>query len=304
MGSTTDLVAVSDFAGNAGGTVWWDLRQTTLETLKPYWLAAGLDPDTLPPPPTPERRLGRAVKVAERLHLSGANLAGVPIKRRGAWQIDARRVTIDGTASVLPNGVDSTPVARAQIDFNGLLVLDDLGTSIGYDVCRAIREAYDDGEGSIEASDVALWLTSAVEVSFAGIRLRRAGGCYYVPPGALASLVAVADVLREAGVGEVSVLPTLPSDAAARAILGALSAEVDSVADDVIDAIGTGNLGARALRSKVLTLDDLAAKLSEYESVLGSALDSVRKRALDAAEAATIAAFAAEAAKETEAAKD
>lgn len=288
---------MSDFAGAAGGTVWWDLHQTTLAAMEPHWQAAGLDLATLPPPPTPERRLGRAVRQVESTRLAGVTLAGVPVKRRGAWQIDARRTFVDGGTSILPFGVDSKPIARAQIDATGALILDDLGTSTGYDVCRAIRAAYDEGDGLIEASDVAPWLTAAVERSFAGVRLRRAGGCYYVPPGALASFAEVANVLRAAGVGEVSILPTLPSDAAARAILGALSADVDSITDEVIASLDDDKLGARALRSRVAELDDLASKLSEYESVLGSALDAVRKRVADAAEAATIAAFAAEGAK-------
>ena len=52
-GQSMQLIAVEDFAGAAGATVWWSLSQTTLAELEPAWVAAGLPAALLPPPPTP-----------------------------------------------------------------------------------------------------------------------------------------------------------------------------------------------------------------------------------------------------------
>lgn len=286
------LIAVEDFVGAAGATVWWSLHQTTLAELEPVWVAAGLPSALLPPPPTPERRLGRAVREAIRTAPVAGRLEGTPIKRRGAWQVDHADVV--DTGGTVAKGVEFLAVARAQIEGDAL-VLDDLGTLSGYEVCAEIRRIYERDSTLLDANDVGLWLTSLIERTFSGIRLRRAGGCYYVPPANAESLAVVANLLREAGVGEVQLLPTLPSEAAAQAVLSALAAEVGDVTDAVAAEISEGNVGVRALRSRVASLDDLVAKLGDYESLLGSALDSVRQRVTDAQTAATLAAFEIEA---------
>ena len=66
-------------------------------------------------------------------------LEGTPIKRRGAWQVDHADV-ID-TGGAIANGVEFRAIARAQIDGDAL-VLDDLGTYQGYEVCSEIRRIY------------------------------------------------------------------------------------------------------------------------------------------------------------------
>lgn len=279
---------------HSGATVWWRVTGCRHPDLAQAWQAAGLPDDRLPALPSPERRLGRAVRAgcsAASRSAAGTRYREAPIARRGAWQVFAE--VTDASASKIPVGLDHRPVARFGLD-DGALVLDDQGLAAGQDVAVEVSRAWLDQDGQLAGDDVGLWLTDQIERVHRGVRLRPTGGIYYLPPAQVEALRPVIAVLEAVGAATVYLLPTVQGDEAARAVVDALREDVASKIASYTEQI-TAGAGRRAIQARMTDCDELLARLGEYDSLLGGALDEIRRSVDVARDACLDAAYALEA---------
>ncbi len=277
----SNLVAVQDFGGAAGATVMWKLRGGIyLHTLADAWATQGLPANWLPALPSAEQMLGRAVR-----SVSDMRLLARPISRRGAWAIVNEDVVGEDTLAH-----EQTLVARIRhesIDF-------DVRTAAGWTLRDRVAEAFAAQEGLLDRDDLAKWLVGVIR-QMHGVPLRPRGAIYYLLPTQVETWRRVCDAIREAKAGECYTLPTLQSADATRAVLDALVDDVESEANDMADAIGSGKLKSRALRARVEDCNQLLERLAQYDGLLGNALSTVRARVSSVQDAALVAAFKVEA---------
>lgn len=290
----SSLTAVQGFNGTAGATVWWTLRgDVRLDTLAQHWQQAGLPADWLPDLPTADKRLGRAVTSVSELR----KLAR-PVERRGHWAIVAEVVEGDGDAATLRHAqVLSVRLEAGEPHFT------DAGlTSQSILLSAQIRSVWDAQEGLLHRDDVALWLSKLIARVY-GTPLRSRGGLYYVLPSQVERWRAITSCVEAAGAGSTYTLPTLAGEDATRAVLDALARDVADDVQQYTDQILSGNQGPRALRARVRDCDTLLERLTQYDALLGGALDTVRQSVLTAQELAVVAALRVEAAEEEAAGK-
>jgi hypothetical protein len=271
----TNMIAINDFGGNAGATVWWNLRgNIPAADLSAAWARHGLT-IALPDLPSPEKKLGRAVETVKDAHTFTR-----PLARSGKWAIVHEEMAGDvllhshqlsvwiAPGKTIPEYTDWTPITQR------------------------VQEAFDAQEGIYHRDDLSLWLAEVVK-RLHGTRMRERGAPYYLLPVHVETWKRMNVALGEASAGLLYTLPTLPSAEAEAAILNALSNDVANETEDFLAKLE--GQGARALRNRVADLDGTLARLEAYESLLGGALEGVRKRVLDTQDQVLAAAFAAEA---------
>jgi len=129
-----------------------------------------------------------------------------------------------------------------------------------------------------------------------GVALRDRGGLYWLPQDKMATFNGVAEVIQNAGGNSVYTVRTAHDTESVRAICDALTNEVNSELNTINADIMSGDIKKRAMKSRQDRAVNLRAQVAEYESILGTALDSLKERCdeADTAAATTIlAAFGA-----------
>lgn len=291
MTTTTKLVAVQEFNGEAGGTVWWTLRGSVkIDDLAQAWRDFGLDPQWLPALPSIEKRLGRAVERVATPSARQDRVLARPVSRAGHWALVLEEVQgSDASATVSHSTALTVRVAKGVVEYSDPY----------HPLASRVADAFAAQEGLLDRDDLAIWLVDVLRGRLYGTRLRPRGAPYYLLPAHLSVWRQVCDAVRKAGAGDCYTLPTLRGEEATRAVLDALVRDVTDEADDYRDAIA-GGVGARALRARVKDCDGLLSRISQYEGLLGGALDGIRARVQEVQDAAMVAAFQAEAAATAE----
>jgi hypothetical protein len=282
------FVALDQDMEGAGATTWWMLSgPVQLEALRTAWLAEGLPEEWLPEAPSPEQRLGRAVRtVSDLRHLAR------PVTRRGHWALVHEVVTGEGDAA----SVSHRALFTARIPAKGSWPL----FSEYNATADAIERHYSESAGILERDDVALWLVAVLE-HLSAIPVRPRGGVYYVLPTQLPRWRAVATALGRVGAGAVVCLPTMRGDEAQRAILLALQHQIETETQAIQQVSLDGSVGKRALRARAEDCGGMLNRLTAYEGLLGPLVDGLRATVEAAQQAAEHAALALEALAQAEA---
>ena len=279
----SNMIAIKGFGGDAGASVWWKLKgNVPLTDLHWQWQKQGLPEAWLPELPTIERRLSRAVRsVTEFRKLAR------PVERKGHWCLVDETVQGDGAGATLTHA----PVLTARV-VKGVVEYSDPW----HPLASAIAASLTEQEGLLHRDDLAIWLADGVlRDRLHAVKLRPQGGMYYVLPHRVETWFKIRTAIEAAHAGDCYTLPTIQGEHATRAVLDALVHEVTEEAGRYRDQIADG-VGKRALRARVADCDSLLTRIASYESLLGNALESVRKHVTDVQDAAVVAAYAAEAA--------
>ncbi len=142
------------------------------------------------------------------------------------------------------------------------------------DVLGWVQEA----QRKVDSTAIGAALTKTVE-ALKGIKIRDAGGAYWLPPASVARWLQLADALNNAGRPvRLREFEQAATPRTVASVLDAVESHVASTLDSMLTEIEKGTLGERALAKKQQETMDLADQLTEYESVLGSKLDVVRTR--------------------------
>lgn len=271
----TNMIAINGFNGNAGATVWWQLRgNIPAKALRDAWDRHNI-PVALPALPSPEKKLGRAVESIRDAHTFTR-----PLARSGKWAIVHEEMAGE---TLLHSHQLSVWIPQGQTtpDYTDRTPITD-----------KVQAAFDAQEGMLHRDDLSLWLADVIK-QLHGTRMRERGAPYYLLPRHVDTWQAMNKALGEAGAGVLYTLPTLPSQEAEAAILDALRNDVQAETEDFLAKLD--GQGARALRNRVSDLDSTLARLEAYESLLGDALSGVRKHVQGVQDKVLEAAFAAEA---------
>lgn len=142
--------------------------------------------------------------------------------------------------------------------------------------------------GLVTAPAVTATLTSLIE-SFHGQALRKKGGLYWLPMKALADWRRIAEVVEAVPSfgGKTAVYlinHSLGSDEV-RAVRDAIVREVDEESARIHQEVMSGDLGDRALETRLAQAEDLRKKITLYEELLHVGLGDLRETLEQAEEA-------------------
>lgn len=257
-----DFVMVQDADEDAAGaTVWWRLRGdcdrlALLDALETRGLSA-----YGPAAHSPEIALRRAVAV-----LRGRRRLVRPLKK-GSWAIIEE--TLQPSGEELKHWTGPT----VHLDKIGRAVV----KNSTVEEAQAVKDAYEYHFDALTTEDVSLWLiTQAWRLG--AIALRDSGGIYYLPPQAMREWRQITDALAEVtNRHAVYKVPTVRmTKDGARAILDSLLADIETSVADIRKEVLSGELGVRALETRASRAVDLLNKTEQYESLLGTRLETAR----------------------------
>lgn len=244
------VVAVDQSEG-AGAIVWWRLSGgLNLAALRAAWEAEGLDVGELPALPSPGAALRRACA-----DLACVTRIAKPLPEREGWGIYDRER--DGSAFTL--------AVRAVLRADDVVTYDPPGT---VDEGR-IEAAYHRHCSEVNVQDVSLWITRMVYTAD-GASLRDTGGVYYVPPHGTERWERIVKALRACGSAHaIHYAPAMRSGDAIAGFLDAIAHEADVEVSAMDAEVAAGNLGGRALETRIKRCDEIEAKIGRYASALG-----------------------------------
>lgn len=218
--------------------------------------------------PTP-RTLKEALRAALVGEYSKKNQRVAPCGK--GYEV-TKEVQIEGQIRNEHIHILSASVERDQTSGNEAVVIDDPS------MAEAVLGWVEAARKKVDSTAVGEGLTRVVE-ALRGVKIRDAGGAYWLPPASVGRWVALKEALEQAGrpvrMREFEQAATARTVAA---VIDSVSSHVDSSIDKMLTAIESGELGERALAAKEQEAMDLADQLTEYEAVLGTKLDEIRAR--------------------------
>jgi hypothetical protein len=218
--------------------------------------------------PSP-RELKEALRAALVAEYSKKNQRVAPVANKG-YEV-TREVEIEGEIRNRHEHVLSAWVKKDQHGDPTLFIDDPAMVSTVIDWVEAAKKR-------VDSTAIGEALTKTV-TALRGVKIRDAGGAYWLPPSSVGRWLQLKEALDEAG--RPVRLREFEQAATARtvaSVIDSVESLVDSTLEQMMVAIESGELGERALAKKQQETSDLAAQLAEYESVLGMKLDEVRKR--------------------------
>ena len=249
---------------HVGDLLWWTLEDAriTRSRLEAVWADAGLSPNFLPEPPTPEKALKTAVREAQ----SGQRDHLIRLGKEDDVELvfAVLEESRDGTGNV-----HAQQQARITLDRNapGQLHTD----APAHDIVRAVSDAYDRFLNTHTVDDIRRALVKTL-ASCAAITLREHGGVYWVPAPYAETLRRLQTAVSNIGHSRLDLVPIHASpeanqalgDAARSAIvddLTVLRAEIDGFLKEPPERPST-------LMRRLQTFEELRAKANLYHSVL------------------------------------
>jgi len=165
-----------------------------------------------------------------------------------------------------------------ETDANGGTSVKVLRDTIG--LSSRIVGAYVEARSVFSPEDVSLWLTDSVERRHA-VRLRGAGGVYFVPQPRQEEWSLLAKVVAVTSEHRVQCVPALRVAEAADAVLDALTRECEAMMDAMVKFVAEQDpekSRTRATKTKLGQIDDLRGKLAVYAGALDCNLDAMQSR--------------------------
>lgn len=139
---------------------------------------------------------------------------------------------------------------------------------------------------------------SAIGTALGGIPIRDAGGGYWLPQKSIGRWAALVEALDAAGRPvRMCVWDTAATPRSIESTLGAVESLVERKCESIMNEIGKGTLGVRALDTKTSEVEGLVAQLDGLKSVLGQGIEALAEKALKVQGAVVKAGMAAQAAK-------
>jgi len=260
----SSVIAIAGPVDTAGAVIWWHLSGTiTGESLLHAWTAAGFDPELLPPPPSPKSALRRALR-------------GLETKTRFARPLD------DGRWALVAQGADAADKATFDVllevglDDEERVDISPVSGKTQPELTAALEANYALHRAELSTEDVSNWLVRRAALLKA-VPLRESGGLYFVPAPNLPRWHAEAQALRTCSGHTLCEIPAMRSEEAVSAILDAVQREAESEAMAMEEEL-SGGLGNRAITTRISRTEAVEAKVSLYEGLLGSSLETLRSR--------------------------
>lgn len=285
----TGIIA-TNASENSGAIVWWSLKGLLdLDKLREAWVSKGLDEAMLPIPPSPKVALHRAVH-----SLRGRNVVTTLNKGEGRGGYAITEVAEEGDADRVDDLKFSTWLKVYLNKVGTLSFTFNTDREEPTHTIEGISGAYKSALCSIDTADASNWLCKIAELCDA-VTLKVTGGLYFIPRHRLDKWEAVLECVRAASAHSLASIPAIPCDEVVGAVLSGIEAEMDATVAEMDKALETDDLGTRALKSRIGTVQLTEQKLSRYETLLEVKLDSLRSKLQGMQASLTVAIVKAEA---------
>lgn len=272
-----ELVAAVDGKdmATAGLLTYWTLSGLipTLD-LAEAWEAEGLDAKLLPPLPTAETALARAVYAASEPRLLGRRV------KTGVWELV--RETVVPTADSRQT-LHHVPELRAELlQDKTPHIVSLVGESTDVDArVERVRVLAMQYRRVFSPTDISNWLTTLALGVAKGVGLRERGGFYFVPSPEAPWWRQVAGILKTCSNNVVYEIPALQTASAVEAILTGLRQQADAELAGLEEYMSrpVENVSVRGLNAAARQSAAVKEKLDHYATLLGVTLPDFTARA-------------------------
>ena len=237
--------------------------------------------DLCKPPYSVGESLNRAMQSYARRHRKTL-LADFENKSKTSLKtIRLQNANIDGYELVaIQHGKsenDYPNVLAAKVDINGTELVDITRGRWRVDCLHELQQEYNTNRATISGSAMSQMLVETVQL-LNGTCTRSVGGNYYLPSGSSNDWEELVQAIDSTGTTAIEVTRiTEPTPSNLRAIFAGITHEMASKSESLLDKISRGELGKRALEHRETTLNQMRKKMREYENILESPLQNVRK---------------------------
>ena len=278
--STYRTISV-DGSGQDGMFVWWEPGPISVSDLQTALTAAGCSammPKTSNAPAALKTTLSRFISAA-KIKVRGNPIDINPLREdiRGFEAVKQDRGDTDNFHDFVMSVVEESgsikiakynPAYVPQVDV------------IRNEIERQLTASFQSELNWIPTS-MATSCLGRVVLHLGGIVVRKAGGIYFLPESASSRFEPLADAIDRAdGKLQVTItrFPLKPSERSYRLVLTSIREEIHRELMQIEEALA--NLGGRKQRSdaqssRLIALDEMSAKVTRYESLLGVALQDV-----------------------------
>ena len=206
-----------------------------------------------------------------------------PLAIESTWAILEETVNVGGTP------ISHRHLCTVRFD-DGPIFLREQATPAEYEpLIMHIRQNFDRQRGELAPEDVSMWLVKIAKLLQA-VPLRDTGGIYFVPRPNVDRWQCVAKAIESVSAHQVFQIPAMKNDEAIAAITDAITQEAEAAVANVLEKLG--DLGDRALKTRRESCDQLLAKISAYDQLLGVQL-KCRERVEELQQAIAAAALVA-----------
>jgi hypothetical protein len=255
-----DLVSVESGVETAGAIVWWRLEGgIRYDTLVGELHEAGLPDELLPAAVSPKTALRRAL---DEMVTGRSFRRGVPGEKGAYVVVDER-------------GTDRESLAY-DVHQSARLVDGKLRIEGDYTFEQALRAAYAVELAGFTSIDLSEWLIYTLLPRLDAVSLRDGGGVYFIPHDHVHTFRRYVGAIQ--GESRFFEVPALKSKEAVAAILDAVTREVTSEADWMFGEIASGELGPRALDTRLAGCSRMLTKIKSYENLLGARLPNITEQ--------------------------
>jgi len=266
-----------------GAVTFWRTAESEYEALKSALHAAGFGFLT-PEVSTPKRSLKLAIR--EVCGQSGTTMIR-PLEQSYGYTI------VDEERHEWSNDYSNERSFVLDID-SGTLTMSPQDNP---ELMQSVAEAYVRNLSHVPPIALSNIMVKAVD-AMNGVALRDRGGVYWLPQDSVRKWKQLAAAVEKASVKEdattIYMMHTQADDECLRAVKDGIIHEMGIELEKITEAIDSGKLGKRALKSKEKAAVGLRDKLTGYETILGETLNTVRQSIevaeTRAAEAALVAA--------------
>lgn len=194
------------------------------------------------------------------------------------------------------NGFDVVDVELGEdkndyvVDFTAKVENGQVSVGRGYADTYSLQLAFNRLKNEISSQSVSETLVK-IMAHLGGVRLREAGGVYWIPQHALELWDQVSAIVEEAGKNRIERLRTIIDDKTVRAVQTAIVEEITAATAQINEDLASG-IGEDAIDRRKLAAERLYNRVEEYEAILGVAMDALKAAVKATQQALTLAALA------------
>jgi len=249
-------IVTAEAAATAGTISYWRLSGTVnMVLLNAAWSRQGLPLNLLPHPPSDETALSRAVKEEAQKRVLVR-----PLAPRGAWAI----VREETSAEIVLRYTTLVTVRTLQ---GGVAFTREGATpEVHAEITQRITANCARHRGELAPEDIGTWLVK-LACAKSGVALRDTGGIYFVPRDHTEFWGKVVTAIESVSNHRVFRIPAMRNSEAIDAITDAVTQEAETIVRQMEAKLQ--GLGDRALATRRKACEELLAKVSAYDALLG-----------------------------------
>lgn len=263
----------------AGAVIFWSSGPSDREYIKARLAALGLEKFT------PRRRTDNsALKGALEEHAAG----GKNIRKGKDKLVHAHK-------QQNKNGFDVIDVELGEeandyvIDFTAKVHEGQVRVGQGYADTWELQKLFEKLKGETSSQAVSDCLVNIL-AHLGGVRLREAGGVYWIPASAISTWDDVSAMMESAGRNRIERLTTIIDDKTVRAVQTAIVEEIQTAVSQINEDLA-GGIGSEAIDRRDAIAKSLFARIEMYEGILGVAMDQIKCAVEATQQALTLAAL-------------